>query len=128
MSSHEIPSTPGIMGLLVCNDFIFITRICDTARAMGRKVQTVKDAAAIQQQLQNTDCRLLIIDLHSGLEVLPEVPNLIAQWPQLHVISFASHVNKELLQQGREAGCHATLPRSRFTKELVKLLETHLPQ
>ena len=42
---------------------------------------------------------------------------------RFRLIGYGSHVNKELLQAARDAGCDTVLPRSQFARDL----ETALP-
>lgn len=113
-------------GLLVCDDFFFSTRIVDTARALGRKMLLVSNADAIRERMLQTASPLLIIDLNCGRDLLAAVPTLRAEFPELHMLAFGSHVETELLKLARQAGCQV-MPRSQFTTELATVLEQRLP-
>jgi hypothetical protein len=58
---------------------------------------------------------LVLVDLHRP-GVLDVIPSVAAP-----VIGFASHVDDELLDAGRRAGCREVLPRSRFFRRLAEL-------
>lgn len=114
-------------GLLACNDFFFETRICDTARELNREMRCLSDVERIAEVLSTEKVALLLIDLSSMSQCLDALPQFREIVPELTVIAFGSHVQTDVLQQAREAGCDAVMPRSRFTGELVNLLQQYLP-
>ena len=59
---------------------------------------------------------VVVVDLGRPgvLEVLPSIPG--------RVIGFGSHVDRELLDAARAAGCHQVLARSAFFSRLPELL------
>lgn len=114
-------------GVLACNDFFFETRICDTARELNREVRCFSDADKIAELLSTENISLLLIDLSSMSNCLDELPRFRGLAPELTVIAFGSHVQIDLLKRAREAGCDSVMPRSRFTTELVNILQEYLP-
>jgi len=120
------PASDAAPGLLACDDFFFSTRIVDTARALGRQMIFVSNAESIHERMQQFRAPLLIIDLNCGRDLLAAVPAIQAEFPDLHILAFGSHVETELLKQARAAGCQV-MPRSQFTEQLVRVIEQHLP-
>jgi len=122
-SSNTNPNAPG---LLLSSDLLFTVRICDTARVLGF---TVLSRPASPELILNdvaSGLRLLIIDLDNAASVLPQVPALRTQSTGLTIIAFGSHVERDVLQRARQAGCHLVLPRSKMTTQLAELLQLHL--
>ncbi len=117
----------GSLGVLACSDFFFETRICDTARELGREVRCFSEADEIAELLSTESVSLLLIDLSTMSNCLEELPRYRSVSPKLMVIAFGSHVQTDLLKRAREADCDTVMPRSRFTSELVKLLQDYLP-
>ncbi len=124
--SDEVNQLNGL-GILACNDFFFETRICDTARELGREVRCFSDTDEIAELLSTESVSLLLIDLSTMSNCLEELPRYRSVSPKLMVIAFGSHVQTDLLKRAREADCDTVMPRSRFTSELVKLLQDYLP-
>ena len=60
---------------------------------------------------------LVIVDL-----ARPGVLDAVAAGVGAPVVGFGSHVESELLTAARAAGCREVLPRSRFFRELPRLL------
>jgi CheY-like chemotaxis protein len=112
------------LGLLLCDDLMFASRITGEARALGL---TVKPARSIEQllefvRLQAPSC--ILIDLaFPGLLV----PDLIGRLGDLchsppRVVAYGSHVDADSLRAARLAGCDPVLPRSKFVEELPRSL------
>jgi hypothetical protein len=102
--------------LVVTGDLFFRAKIEATARALGIPL-TVVAAANVPAAAAFGGC---IVDLDSvGAGALPRVAELAAAHP---TVGFLSHVNVELAQRARAAGCADVLPRSRFSAELPQIL------
>ncbi|MCG6155686.1 hypothetical protein [Rubinisphaera margarita] len=114
------------LGLLSCSDFLFTTRILDTARALQREVRILKDAAALASDSGTEPPGLWIIDLDSAGEAVSHVAAVREQYPDLMVIGFGSHVEVDRLKQARAAGCQLVVPRSKMTTDLVNYLNEYL--
>ena len=65
--------------------------------------------------LESVNADLVLSDV-SNPEVLQYLP------ARLQIIAFAPHVNAEILDQAKAAGCVDALPRSVFFKRLPQLL------
>jgi DNA-binding NarL/FixJ family response regulator len=47
---------------------------------------------------------------------------LRAAAPDIRIVAFLSHVQRELAEQAKNAGCDEVMPRSSFTQNLVGIL------
>ena len=113
-------------GLLSSSDFFFTTRIVDTATALSKSVHVASDITAIHKKLEHRQIGLWMIDLDTAESMLSEVADLTANYPNLQVIAFGSHVEVARLKQARQAGCHLVVPRSKMTTDLVEYLQEYL--
>jgi len=114
--------------LLVVDDLFFLAKIQQTAKLTGVSVQGVPPAK-LQESLAQGGSRGVIrgivvdlnhrsgsaVDLIRGLKDDPSTATLL-------VIGFLSHVQADLAQAARSAGCDMVLARSAFTQQLPALL------
>jgi CheY-like chemotaxis protein len=117
------PTTP--VGLLLCDDLLFASRILAVARAHHCALTWVREPQALLTAARQQIPGGILIDLHHPQLHLPQ---LLAQLLPLcptppRLVAFGSHVDTSRLKAATDAGCHHVLPRSRF----VALLETQLP-
>ena len=66
---------------------------------------------------------LVIVDLNARQGALDALEQ-ICKWPgnPRRVIAFLSHVQTELAERARAAGCQDVMPRSKFTQDLAAIL------
>lgn len=112
------------LGLLLCDDLIFTSRITGEARALGL---TVKSARSLEQLLdiaQQETPSCVLVDLAFPGLVLPELFQRLGEAcnPSPRVVAYGSHVDTESLRAARLAGCDPVLPRSKFVEELPRAL------
>ena len=112
-------------GIFVCDDLIFTSRVTATARAHGLVVRTARSAGQALELARAEPPVCVILDLHTVHQDLAGLlAGLRTVGPAMpRVVAYGSHVNKELLQAARDAGCDLVLPRSQFARDL----ETALP-
>ncbi len=106
-------------GLFVCDDLIFVSRVTATARAKGLTIIPVRSAEEAVKAAKASPPACVIVDLHTVADVPALLAGLRAACPTMpRVVAYGSHVNKELLQAARDAGCDVVLPRSKFAASL----------
>ena len=112
------------LGLLLCDDLIFISRVAGTAKALGLVLQSARTASALVELARRSLPTCVIIDLHNpGLDL----PDLLRQLGQMcpvmpRVVAYGSHVEAATLHAARVAGCDPVWPRSKFVEELAAAL------
>ena len=117
-----MPEAP--LGLLLCDDLIFTSRVTGTARDLGLAIKPARSAGALLDLARQQAPRCVLIDLaNPGLvltdllrqlgEVCPVMPRLVA---------YGSHVDTATLKAARAAGCDPVLPRSKFVEDLPREL------
>jgi len=110
------------MILAIVDDLLFLSKIQETARHLGLRVEAAQPAGSpAGDELPEA----LIIDLNhrsgKALEWLRALKS-DAKTKDLAVIGFVSHVQNELIRGAREAGCDLVLARSAFVSQLPSLL------
>jgi CheY-like chemotaxis protein len=116
------------LGLLLCDDLIFTSKVTGTARALGLEVKAARDAPALLALARQTSPSCVLIDLHNaGLDLPVLLAELKAICPSPpRVVAYGSHVEAATLHAARLAGCDPVLPRSRFVEELPEALPAWL--
>lgn len=114
------------IGLLLCDDLIFTSRVLGTGRDLGLLVRPVRDAATLLALAKNETPVCVIIDLHNpGLAIAELLEELRLNCvPLPFVVSYGSHVETAVLKSAREAGCDLVWPRSKFVDELPLAMKT----
>ena len=110
-------------GLLLSDDFLFISRIQGHARATGLEVKSVRTASALLEQTRAVKPTCVLMDLNlGGLDIGSVVTGLKALEPAPTIVGYGSHVDAATLKRAREAGCDWVFPRSKFVEELPTAL------
>jgi CheY-like chemotaxis protein len=112
------------IGLVLCDDLIFASRITGTARSLGLDAKAARTIDALQKVLQDCTPRCLIVDLANPTLKLPELMTFLREHctAMPRVVAFGSHVDTASLAAARAAGCDPVLPRSKFVDELPTAL------
>ena len=108
--------------VLLADDIFFQAKILETAKKVGVEVKTVSTPEAVLQH----PARLYIVDLNARCG-LAAVEQLATAGNLKPVVAFLSHVQVDLAERARAAGCRQVLPRSKFTQELPALLAQAKP-
>ena len=110
------------IGLLLCDDLLFASKVTATAAAHGLTVRVCKTPVALARELTAAPAAVILDLQTSELNVAGLLAGL--KVPRPPVIGFGSHVDKDTLDAAKTAGCDEVMPRSRFVKEL----EENLPR
>ena len=111
------------MGQVVArvDDIFFIAKMRETAKQTGVALETAGTSEALAEAARTPGTSLLIVDLNArgSIEALEK---LRAAGSALPVIAYFSHVQAELGERARAAGCEQVMPRSKFARELPEIL------
>jgi CheY-like chemotaxis protein len=112
------------LGLLLCDDMIFTSRIVGTAKDLGMTIKPARSAAALLDLAGQETPTCVIVDLaNPELDVADLIGRLRERCtPMPFVAAYGSHVDTETLRQARQAGCDVVWPRSKFVTELPQAL------
>jgi hypothetical protein len=126
------PSDCSRLGLLLCRDLIFTTKVQSTALDLGYQILVIGDVSKARWEIESNRPRLVLIDLTarelSTFSLLSEYVALAG--PETWLVAFGPHVESETLAGAKAAGCRVVLTRSKFSSELPNLLRfyfSHLP-
>ncbi len=116
------------------DDLFFQAKMMETARQVGVELKTVSTgdallaeatappAATAEPAQQANRPALLIVDLNARQGALEALERLRSAGATTPVIGFLSHVQVDLAERARAAGCQQVLPRSKFTQDLAAIL------
>jgi CheY-like chemotaxis protein len=108
--------------LALVDDIFFQAKLMETARQVGVELIMVANGEAFTTAAASDPPRLMLVDLNARQGALEAVERLGKSGNSLPVIAFLSHVQVELAERARAAGCRQVLPRSKFTAELAEIL------
>ena len=114
---------PKILALV--EDLFFAAKIVETAKLTGAEVETVSHGDALLERCLEERPSLVIVDLNApGANRGESVRQLKTNstLAGIPVVGFLSHVQVDLAEAARNAGCDRVLPRSKFTAELAQIL------
>lgn len=124
--------------LVLVDDLFFQARLVETAGKLGVILKTVSTGQALVKALKGAlegasagvpdgsardDLpRLVLVDLNARQGAMEAIEQLQRSGNPIPIIGFLSHVQTELAQRARAAGCKQVLPRSSFTMNLSEIL------
>jgi len=108
--------------LALVDDLFFQAKIAETARYLGVELRTCATPGALLAELAKEAPKLVVVDLNSRSEALQAIVQMRAAASDIPVVAFLSHVQTELAEKARAAGCKEVLPRSIFTRDLATIL------
>src|SRR5262249_19344662 len=111
------------LGIVLSRDLFFTERVTATAEALGYQMLRIGEPAQVEVMLQRHRPRVVVLDLTAGELVAPAAVGGYRQLtgPRTWYIAVGPHVQAELLEAARVAGCQVVLPRSKFSNELPAL-------
>ena len=115
--------------LALVDDLFFQARLAETARKLGVTLKTVSTGASLVKMLEAAPDgvpgdlpRLVIVDLNARQGAVEAIEQLQRSGNPIPVIGFLSHVQTDLAERARAAGCKQVMPRSSFTANLSEIL------
>ncbi len=107
-------------------DLLFGSKITAVAAHTPVEARLVADVAQLLDELRRDPAATVILDLNApddrsftALAQLRADPQL----QHLKVIGFLSHVQVDLAQRARAAGCDQVMARSEFSRDLPRILQ-----
>ena len=127
MVNENTNGTTDVLALV--DDLFFQAKLTETARKIGVTLKTVSSGAALAKMLEpapdgaRVDLpRLVIVDLNARQGAVEAIEQLQRSGNPIPVIGFLSHVQTDLAERARAAGCKQVMPRSSFTANLSEIL------
>jgi len=111
------------MGRVVAlmDDIFFQMKVAETAKHLGIEFKVATNTDALLGLLEPRP-QLVIVDLNARGEPIDAIVKLRAASKDIRVVAFLSHVQRELAEQAKNAGCDEVMPRSSFTQNLAEIL------
>jgi len=111
--------------IALIDDLFFLAKVHETAKHTGVTLETAATGEQLLKAAPTSPSALILVDLNAKQGALDAVEKLCAAYGQgntRRVIAFLSHVQTDLAERARAAGCLDVMPRSRFTQNLAELL------
>ena len=108
--------------LALVDDLFFQAKIMETAKLVGVELRTCTTPDALLGEVAKSAPRLVVIDLNARNTPLAAIERMRAEAANIPLIAYLSHVQVDLAEQARAAGCQMVMPRSKFTRDLATIL------
>jgi CheY-like chemotaxis protein len=115
--------------IALIDDLFFLAKVHETAKHSGVTLETAATGEQLLKAAAGSPAALILVDLNARQGALDAVERLCAangaangQGNPRRVIAFLSHVQTELAERARSAGCLDVMPRSKFTQNLAEIL------
>ena len=104
------------------DDLFFQAKVVETAKHLGLDLRVCGTPDALLAEIAKQPPGLIVVDLNARSEPLAAIERLPADAREIPLVAFLSHVQTELADQARAAGCREVMPRSLFTRNLATIL------
>jgi CheY-like chemotaxis protein len=106
------------------DDMFFNSKINSAAADCGRRIERIKTKEQLETLVEKAPS-LILIDLNSDRFDPVQTIEFLKSRAELKdtpIVSFVSHVQTDLINAARTAGCDYVLPRSVFTQTLNEII------
>jgi CheY-like chemotaxis protein len=104
------------------DDLFFQAKVIETAKHLGVSLRVCGTPDALLTAIAQQAPRLIIVDLNARSQPLTAIQRLPDAARAIPLIAFLSHVQTDLAENARAAGCREVMPRSAFTRDLATIL------
>lgn len=104
------------------DDLFFQAKLLETAKQVGVQVRACTTPDALEAEIARSAPRLVVIDLNARAQPFTALERMHASGSEIPLIAFLSHVQVDLAERARAAGCREVMPRSKFTQNLATIL------
>jgi CheY-like chemotaxis protein len=111
--------------IALIDDLFFLAKVRETAKHTGVTLDTAATGEQLLKAAAGSPAALILVDLNAKQGALGAVEQLCAtdgKGEPRRVIAFLSHVQTDLAERARAAGCQDVMPRSKFTQNLAEIL------
>jgi DNA-binding NarL/FixJ family response regulator len=108
--------------VVLVDDLFFQSKIVETARHTGVELKLCGTPDSFMAEIERSAPALAIVDLNARANPLSAIERLQAAGNQVPVIGYLSHVQTELAERAKAAGCREVMPRSKFSMNLAAIL------
>ena len=104
------------------DDLFFQAKVVETAKHLGLNLRLCGTPDALLSEIATHFPKLIVIDLNARANPLAAIERLPASAREIPLVAFLSHVQTDLAESARAAGCREVMPRSVFTRDLATIL------
>jgi CheY-like chemotaxis protein len=104
------------------DDLFFQAKLLETAKRVGVDVHACTTPDALDTEIARVVPKLILVDLNARSGPFEALERLQASGGKIPLIAFLSHVQVDLAERARAAGCLDVMPRSKFTQNLATIL------
>jgi len=104
------------------DNIFFQAKLLESAKQVGVEVRTCTTADALDAEIAKATPRLVVVDLNARSGPFEALERLQAGGAKIPIIAFLSHVQVDLAERARAAGCIDVMPRSKFAQNLATIL------
>ena len=104
------------------DDLFFQAKLAETAKRLGIELRACSTADALVAEVSKGAAKLVVVDLNARDHPLTAIARLQEMNAAVPLIAFVSHVQQDLAERARAAGCREVMPRSKFTRDLATIL------
>ena len=107
----------------------FSSKIKNAAKNLDVSIVKARNRKELQDKIEGKSVDLVIIDLASRKIDAEEVFTELRTSPEhekVFCIGYLPHVERELADKFRKKGVDLVIPRSKFSREMSKIIEEHL--
>ena len=118
--------------IVLIDDLFFQAKLFETAKLTGITLETASTGEQLLKAAAANPEALVIVDLNARQGALDAVEQLCkgngeraisnGSGNPRRVIAYLSHVQTEMAERARAAGCQDVMPRSKFTQNLAAIL------
>jgi len=115
--------------IALIDDLFFLAKLHETAKLTGVTLETAATGEQLLKAAAASPAALILVDLNARQGALDAVERLCGangpaggQGKPRRVIAFLSHVQTDLAERARVAGCQDVIARSKFTQNLAEIL------
>jgi len=108
--------------LALIDDLFFQAKLIETAKQLGIEVRVCGTPDALVAEAAKAAPKLLVVDLNARNAPLDAIERLKSVARGIPLVAFLSHVQVDLAERARAAGCSEVMPRSQFTRDLATIL------
>lgn len=108
--------------LALIDDIFFQAKLFETAKQVGVELRACATPDVLEAEIAKAPPKLVVIDLNAHANPLDAVSRVQASGRAIPLIGFLSHVQLDLAERARAAGCGEVMPRSKFTRNLATIL------
>jgi CheY-like chemotaxis protein len=108
--------------LALVDDLFFQAKLVETAKQLGVQLRTCATPDALLAEFGKDAPRLVVVDLNARNDPFAAIERLQASGQDIPLLGFFSHVQVDLAERARAAGCSNVIPRSKFVRDLATIL------